>query len=799
MSSPTKQSLETLNLHHSKVVDEIHAYEDLLLNGSLGPTASVWSSFLQMVQILLDFARSVKIGDWKMHLQSTENMLPWMFGYDRPNYARFLTYYLVTMKKLPETHPGIHREFEAGHFSVRRQHGRFNKIPSDQAIEQTINREQKCAGGIVGYSTSEGTVQRWVLTSHVAAKCQSQMEEFLGMSEAKCVTKDLGKKRILHDEECVVRSYDLIKEWGTPFKENSCLVHLCSGLQCSVDIQDDMIHAEKKGKEALCSFLEKRVESNEEDLYAPIQKMKLKTFAAMKVKKPCTIKDRSLTLKADRDIFARLLVICGKRNVSLKEVLTYSLGPIPWSLATGDGGFVKSVKSNLLDTIEKDVDDAMVDALPVDCVRVFDGMVIIQQLASMSLETFGEMSEYVLKRITSHPGKIVYFVTDQYFDDSLKGSERQRRAASGSIRVQLSRRDQKRPKQFKKYLSDGVNKVDLVKFFLKDWSDPVRFKAAISERVIFVTVESECHQLEVVDNQVVSRREDCLCSNHEEADTKMFLCCQHATLPDRNVNICISTVDSDVAILAVYYKERIQCNLYVEIGTKKKKRILAIAKIHASLGEGMSNAMPALHAVSGCDSTSAFFGVGKQKAYKIVKSSNRFQEALARMGDDFDLDENHFPAFQEMVAEFYGVKSCPDINDARYRKFCTKNKVPEPHKLPPTKDELLLHCQRANYVTCIWKSALCANYLSPTPEGRGWILTNGILETKWMSQNPAPDSLLEFLSCGCKKSGCRNNMCICITNGLKCTDICSCNECTNCLPDEDYGNLSEEFDSETED
>ena len=506
-----------------------------------------------------------------------------MFGYDRPIYARFLTYYLVTMKKLPETHPAIHHEFEAGHFSVRRQHGRFNKVPTDQSIEQTYNREQKCAGSIVGYSTSEGTVQRWVLTSHVAAKCQSKMEEFLGMSEAKCVTKDLRKKRILHDEECVVRSYDLIKELGTPFKENPCLVHLGSGLQCSPEIQDDMMNAEKKGKEALCNFLEKRIESNEEDLYAPIQKMKLKTFAGMKIKKSCTIKDRNLTLKADRDIFARLLVICSKRNVSLKEVLTYSLGPIPWSLATADGGFVKSVKSKLLDTIEKDVENPMVDALPVDCVRVFDGMVIIQQLASVNLATFGEMSEYVLKRITFHPGKITYFVTDEYQDDSLKGYERQRGAASGSIRIQLSRRDQKRPKQFKKYLNDGVNKVDIVKFFLKDWSDPKRFETIISERVVFVTVESECYQLRVTDSKVVSRRELSLCSNQEEADTKMFLCCQHATQPDENVNICISTVDSDVAILAVYYKERIRCNLYVEIGSKGKKRILAISNIYDSL------------------------------------------------------------------------------------------------------------------------------------------------------------------------------------------------------------------------
>ena len=88
--------------------------------------------------------------------------------------------------------------------------------------------------------------------------------------------------------------------------------------------------------------------------------------------------------------------------------------------------------------------------------------------------------------------------------------------------------------------------------------------------------------------------------------------------------------------------------------------------------------------------------------------------------------------------------------------------------------------------------------MSPTP-GRGWLLKNGMLETNWMTQKPAPDTLLEFLSCGCKKSGCQNNMCVCIANGLKCTDICSYYECTNCLPDEDHENGSDTFDSDTED
>ncbi|CAB4021755.1 Hypothetical predicted protein [Paramuricea clavata] len=416
--------------------------------------------------------------------------------------------------------------------------------------------------------------------------------------------------------------------------------------------------------------------------------MKLKTFAAMKVKKSCTVKDRSLTLKADRHIFARLLVIRGKRDVSLKEVLTYSLGPIPWSLATADGSFVKTVKSKLLDAIEKDVVDSIVDTLPDNCVRIFDGMVIIQQMASLSLARFGEISEYVLKRITSRPGKVIYFVTDQYLDDSLKGSERQRQAASGSIWIHLTRRDQKRPKQFKKYLSDGVNKVDL---------------------------------LRVEEDNVVIGMEESLCSNQEEADTKMFLCCQHAVHRFQNPNICISTVDSDVGILAIYFKQQIHCNMFLEIGSKGKKRILSIQNISEGVGEQMSSALPALHAISGCDSTSAFYGLGKQKVYKIVKSCGRFKETLAQMGDSFDFDTNLFLLVEEMVAQFYGIKGCTSINDALYMKFCTKNKIPEPQQLPPTKDELLLHCQHANYVTCIWKSALTMNTDPPQPEGRGWL------------------------------------------------------------------------------
>ena len=76
-------------------------------------------------------------------------------------------------------------------------------IASDQCIEQTINREQKCRGGITGFSTSVGTVQRWVLTSHITSKALSKIRENLGIGEEKAF-----------DEACAVRAYEGFDPWG---------------------------------------------------------------------------------------------------------------------------------------------------------------------------------------------------------------------------------------------------------------------------------------------------------------------------------------------------------------------------------------------------------------------------------------------------------------------------------------------------------------------------------------------------------------------------------------------------------
>ena len=116
-------------------------------------------------------------------------------------------------------------------------------------------------------------------------------------------------------------------------------------------------------------------------------------------------------------------------------------------------------------------------------------MVLLQQLEKVKLETFGDISEFLLKRILNTA--IVYFVTDQYKATSIKALERKRRGVStGSIRYRIERRDQRRPKQWAKYLRDPLNKGELTEFLLADWSSQ-RFKHLVSGHVLFVNVHSK--------------------------------------------------------------------------------------------------------------------------------------------------------------------------------------------------------------------------------------------------------------------------------------------------------------------
>ena len=53
-----------------------------------GPNKRFWMDYLEMVGLLLRFLRAQRTGDWRLHLESFREMLPWFFIHDHQNYAR---------------------------------------------------------------------------------------------------------------------------------------------------------------------------------------------------------------------------------------------------------------------------------------------------------------------------------------------------------------------------------------------------------------------------------------------------------------------------------------------------------------------------------------------------------------------------------------------------------------------------------------------------------------------------------------------------------------------------------------
>ncbi|KAG0724037.1 hypothetical protein GWK47_041478 [Chionoecetes opilio] len=95
------------------------------------------------------------------------------------------------------------------------------------------------------------------------------------------------------------------------------------------------------------------------------------------------------------------------------------------------------------------------------------------------------------------------------------------------------------------------------------------------------------------------------------------------------------------------------------------------------------------------------------------------------------------------------------------------------------------HTLRANYQAAIWRRSLENLPDVPAPSaGHGWELGDGgSLKIRWMAGLPAPDVVLNLISCTCRRT-CRPSDCSCILNGLKCTVVCKLQGCSNMVQDD---------------
>ena len=177
-------------------------------------------------------------------------------------------------------------------------------------------------------------------------------------------------------------------------------------------------------------------------------------------------------------------------------------------------------------------------------------------------------------------------------------------------------------------------------------------------------------------------------------------------------------------------------------------------------------------------------------ALKLLKNTVPFQEVFGRLGSDWTISEELMEQIETFTCRLYGsLGNVTDINDCRYRLFCSRKGEIESYQLPPCRDCLQKHTKRANYQSAVWRCALEGKAPIPSPHQHGWIISDlsdgsSNITIDWMNGPPAPMAVLELLACQCKKQ-CAQDNCPCILNGLQCTEMCKLNDCNNRKKDDD--------------
>ena len=147
-----------------------------------------------------------------------------------------------------------------------------------------------------------------------------------------------------------------------------------------------------------------------------------------------------------------------------------------------------------------------------------------------------------------------------------------------------------------------------------------------------ITIHSDpkCYQLKNQQGETQCTIFPDLCCNHEEAYSKMiFRALRGAQLAHRS--IVIKSSDTDVEVLALHHSTEIQARLYMCSGTSQRVRYVDVRAV-CLIGDDVCKALAGMHSLTGCDTTSAFVGRVKKKAFDLINKRQEFLSLMCQFG-----------------------------------------------------------------------------------------------------------------------------------------------------------------------
>ena len=206
----------------------------------------------------------------------------------------------------------------------------MSRNPVDITIEQTINRHAKSHGGIIGFSRNSAAYYRWCVTRHSRAQYVEATLDMTDMTASEgSAHKELRVSQMQNSENNVKKITEAVLGFTNPFQvENKEELYcLSSGIPATQEVSNSLLQELELGKDAMVAFFEKRLVDKSVKFHEPIQKMNIKTFASMQTsQKIKSTQSKLVEVRAERNVFAELVLLSLKNNIDLEIIMSYQLG-----------------------------------------------------------------------------------------------------------------------------------------------------------------------------------------------------------------------------------------------------------------------------------------------------------------------------------------------------------------------------------------------------------------------------------------------------------------------------------------
>ena len=259
------------------------------------------------------------------------------------------------------------------------------------------------------------------------------------------------------------------------------------------------------------------------------------------------------------------------------------------------------------------------------------GIALLQSINAKRFRTFGEMALDLVKNQIScfQFASVVVDIFDRYdIQNSIKKAERERRSKYVFTAKNYEVIEGRVIPDWKKFISSGENKQSLIRFLGDYIVKHINQNSSLQEgqSLYLAGLFSNPETVKML-NQNGMLDCSCLASTQEEADTRIIL---HALYSDKlyqekSVQGCIvvKSPDTEVLVLYVHYfpKMKNTSELLFQTGlitsTKDCRRYIPVHELCKSVSSVVCEILPDVHALTGCDTTSSFFGIGKSLCSKL--------------------------------------------------------------------------------------------------------------------------------------------------------------------------------------